>query len=246
MSEEKVIFDERTKKKLLKFQKNEINEHHIYKKLAKKEKGHNKEVLQKISDEELEHYKIFKTYTNTEVKPSRLTVWKYGIIVLIFGLIFGIKLMEKGEGNAQDSYLDVAGSIPNMESIISIPEIEAIVRDEEEHERELIALIDEERLKYVSSIVLGLNDALVELTGALAGFTLTFQDARIIAVAGLVTGIAAALSMAASEYLSTRTEESGEKSPFKASLYTGIAYILVVTCLIVPYFLIPDIYIILH
>ena len=40
---------------------------------------------------------------------------------------------------------------------------------EEEHERELIALIDEERLRDMGSVVLGLNDALVEFTGMLAG-----------------------------------------------------------------------------
>ena len=56
-------------------------------------------------------------------------------------------------------------------------------------------------------VVLGLNDALVELTGVLAGLTLALRETRLIAMAGLITGIAASLSMAASEYLSTKTEE---------------------------------------
>ena len=55
-------------------------------------------------------------------------------------------------------------------------------------------------------MVLGLNDALVELTGALAGFTLAFRNTCLIAMAGFITGIAASLSMAASEYLSTKSE----------------------------------------
>jgi VIT1/CCC1 family predicted Fe2+/Mn2+ transporter len=97
-------------------------------------------------------------------------------------------------------------------------------------------LLDEELLRYAGSIVLGLNDALVELTGALAGFTLALQNTRLIALTGLITGVAAALSMAASEYLSTRSEGGG-RSPLRASLYTGTAYIITVFLLILPYLL---------
>ena len=103
-------------------------------------------------------------------------------------------------------------------------------------------MINEERLSYMGSIVLGLNDALVELTGALAGFTLALQNTRLIAMAGLITGIAASLSMAASEYLSTKSED-GSKSPKKASLYTGSAYVFTVALLILPFLIFPDIYI---
>ena len=40
------------------------------------------------------------------------------------------------------------------------------------NESALLQLLDEEKLRYTGSIVLGLNDVLVELTGALAGLTL--------------------------------------------------------------------------
>ena len=71
-------------------------------------------------------------------------------------------------------------------------------KSEQEHEAALIELIDEERLRYISSMVLGLNDALVELTGALAGFTFALGNTTTIAMAGFITGSAATLSMAAS------------------------------------------------
>ena len=102
-------------------------------------------------------------------------------------------------------------------------------------------MIDEEKLRYVGSMVLGLNDALVELTGALAGLTLTLQNTRLIGTVGLVTGIAASLSMAASEYLSTKAEES-DQDPLKPSLYTGSAYAVTVALLILPYFLLSSYY----
>jgi VIT1/CCC1 family predicted Fe2+/Mn2+ transporter len=79
--------------------------------------------------------------------------------------------------------------------VISDAEVEAIIRQEEQHETALLELLDEERLRYAGSMVLGLNDALVELTGALAGLTLALQDTNLIALTGSITGLAAALSM---------------------------------------------------
>jgi len=229
--------DDELKKKILTFQRNEITEHYIYRKLAQSVKDEqNKQVLLGISDEELKHYQIWKKYTNQDVKPSQLMLLKYYLIARILGITFGVKLMEKGEESAQVSYHDIAHQISDARRII---------RDENEHENKLISMINEERLMYVGSIVLGLNDALVELTGALAGFTFAFQNTRLIALAGLITGIAASLSMGASEYLSTKSEadEEGLKDPVKASVYTSLAYILTVAFLILPFFVLPNVYI---
>jgi VIT1/CCC1 family predicted Fe2+/Mn2+ transporter len=79
----------------------------------------------------------------------------------------------------------------------------------------------------------------VELTGALAGLTLALQNVELIALSGLITGIAASLSMAASEYLSTRSEKT-DKHPVRAAIYTGIAYIITVALLILPYLLLEN------
>jgi VIT1/CCC1 family predicted Fe2+/Mn2+ transporter len=227
------MLDEGIKNKLLTAQRNEITEHLIYERLSRLVRDpNNREVLKRISGEELGHYNTWRKYTKQDVKPSRFKLWKYFLISRILGLTFGIKLMEKGEEKAQVTYGDIAGFAPDAESIIS---------DEEEHERQLVELIDEERLRYVGSMVLGLNDALVELTGALAGFTLALQNSRLIAMVGLITGIAASLSMAASEYLSTKTEGDA-RNPLKASVYTGCAYILTVLFLIFPYLILTNFY----
>jgi VIT1/CCC1 family predicted Fe2+/Mn2+ transporter len=217
---------EELRKQILGYQRNELTEHNIYKMLAQvTDVPENKRILEKIADDELQHYRLWKTYTQQDIKPNKLIVWKYYVISRIFGLTFGIKLMEKGEVSAQKNY-------SQLQDIVL--ETEMILRDETEHENALIQLLDEERLRYVGSIVLGLNDALVELTGALAGFTLALQETKLIAVIGLITGIAAALSMGASEYLSTKSEET-VKSPLKAAVYTGIAYVAAVFFLILPY-----------
>jgi VIT1/CCC1 family predicted Fe2+/Mn2+ transporter len=135
--------------------------------------------------------------------------------------------MEKGEEGAQEAY---------TKACEFIPEAKQIVEDEDDHEKQLIEMLEEKKLEYVGSIVLGLNDALVELTGTLAGLTFALQNTRLIAIAGLITGIAASFSMAASEYLSTKSEGNGENA-LSSSIYTGIAYIFTVIILILPYFL---------
>jgi len=226
--------DEKTRKLIRRSQRNEITEHLVYQRLADLAKDdHNRGVLRKISDEEKEHYDFWKGISGEDVEPSGLKIWWYCLISHLLGITFGMKLMERGEEEAQSVY----GKISEV-----VPEVIQIIEDEDRHELELVQMVDEERLKYVGSIVLGLNDALVELTGALAGFTFAFQDSRIVAMAGLITGIAASMSMAASEYLQARTEES-EKKPMKASVYTGSAYLVTVAMLILPFLLLDDMYI---
>ena len=225
---------EELREQLLVYQKNEITEHHIYQRLASTIKSpENRRVLEKIAADELRHYRAWRSYTQQDLEPDRLKIWRYYLISRIFGFTFGIKLMERGEEDAQDSYEQLRETIQDAE---------AIIRDENEHENALIELLDEERLRYMGSIVLGLNDALVELTGALAGLTLALQDTKLIALTGSITGIAAALSMGASEYLSTKSEET-VKNPVRASIYTGGAYVVTVLILILPYLILENFYV---
>jgi len=227
LSEDEII-------ELKKAQQDELVGKEVYGRLSKLVKeSHNSKILAKISEDEKEHAQIFKKYTQTNLEVDKFRVFFYVFISRVFGLTFGIKLQEKGEEAAQSNYKQLLNSIPEMKEIIEA---------EEKHETELIDMINEERLSYMSSVVLGLNDALVELTGALAGFTLSIQNSRIIALLGLITGISASLSMAASEYLSTKSEVDPElqQRAGKSALYTGIAYILTVIALIIPYFLIHN------
>lgn len=214
-------------KELMQDQQNEIDAYHIYSNLAEKtKKDHNKKILNDIAADEIRHYKTLKQYTKREIKPNRVKVFWYIALARLLGFTFSLKLLENAEQKAQDTYKRIGDSYPQLK---------AITRDEEEHERHLIDMINEDRLSYVSSIVLGLNDALVELTGALAGFTFALQNTKIIAILGLITGIAASLSMGASEYLSAMHQQ--RKNAGKAAVYTATAYVCTVFLLILPYFL---------
>jgi VIT1/CCC1 family predicted Fe2+/Mn2+ transporter len=221
-----VELNESILKKILKIQKTEQTEYFVYRNLAKKFNGTaTADVLNRIANDELGHHNFWKKYTQQEVKPNKWVIWFYSFLGRFLGLTFSIKLMEKAEERAQNYYTQI---------VEAIPEAKKIIAEEETHENTLIGLIDEEKLKYAGAIVLGLNDALVELTGALAGLTFALQNTRIIALAGLITGIAASFSMSASSYLSARAEGEG-KNHLKSAVYTGIAYIITVLLLVAPY-----------
>ena len=156
---------------VLKMQQNELTESVIYEKIARFAKGEeNRSTLLRLAREERAHYEIWKKYTGVEMKPEKGKVLKFTMIARILGFTFAVKLMERGEGNAQVEYALLAEEV--AESV-------HIRQQEEEHEHALLAMLDEERLRYVGSMVLGLNDALVELTGSLAGFTFALQNTRL-------------------------------------------------------------------
>ena len=208
-------------------QRNELTESVIYEKIAAFAGGEeNKKTLLRLAREERAHYEIWKKYTGLEMKPERWKVLKFTLLARILGFTFAVKLMERGEEGAQEEYALLAQEVE--ESI-------HIRQQEEEHEQALLAMLDEERLQYVGSMVLGLNDALVELTGSLAGFTFAMQNTRLIALSGLIIGISATFSMASSEFLAARSE--GRSDALKSCTYTGIAYLITVVALVLPYLL---------
>lgn len=216
---------------LVKEQKNEITGHLIYKKIANRTKDkENAKILMKISNDELNHYNMFKSITGEDVKPNRVKVYFFYYLSIIFGLTFGFKLLENTEIYGQRVYENYLEELPLLTTVLE---------EEENHEKELIDMLNEEKLNYIGSIVLGLNDALVELTGALAGYTFAFQNTRLIALTGLITGISASFSMAASEYLSTKQEEDSSEAA-KAAVYTGLAYVMTVVLLILPFLLLEN------
>ncbi len=210
-----------------KMQQNELTESVIYEKIAAFAKGEeNQQTFLRLSQEEKAHYEIWKKYSGEEMKPEAWKVLKYTFLARILGFTFAVKLMEKGEENAKEEYALLANEVE--ESV-------RIRQQEEEHEQALLAMLDEERLQYVGSMVLGLNDALVELTGSLAGFVFALQNNRLIALSGLIVGISATFSMASSEFLAARSE--GRSDALKSCSYTGIAYLVTVVLLIAPYLL---------
>lgn len=212
---------------LLSAQGFEISEYFIYKNLVKMGNQTNRGVLNKLADDSLKHYQYWEKITGRKVSEDKIKIWLYTNLARIFGLTFGIKMLEQTEREAEKLYEKIK---------VIDKDFSWIIEEEKRHEKEALILINEDFLNYVGSVVLGSSDALVELTGTLAGLTLAFQNNQLIGATGLITGLAASLSMASSEYLSTKSE-IGKKNPLKAAFYTGITYVLTVIFLIAPYFI---------
>ncbi|MDD4312850.1 MAG: VIT1/CCC1 transporter family protein [Eubacteriales bacterium] len=226
---QKTISPELTEK-LLKMQRDELTGSLLYGKIAARQKNeNNKRVFAEISRAEQGHYETWRAYTGRDVAPDRMKIALFSVLSRVLGITFTIKFFEKGE----DLGLKDLRTIEQ-----ELPEARQVMADEEAHETKLMSMIDEERLHYVGSVVLGLNDALVELTGTIAGLTFALANNRLVALSGIITGVAATLSMAASNYLAQRAD--GNSNAIKSSVYTGIAYLLTVIAIVLPYLLLPN------
>lgn len=215
---------------LLKSQRDEETDCLIYDFMSKKEKDpKNKKILAKMAADERDHAKMWKSLTKKEVNPNLKLVYWYKFLTIIMGFTFVLKLIQSGETTASSKYADI---------IDEVPEAKKASEDELRHEYELIEMLDEERLQYIGAMVLGLNDALVELTGTIAGLSFALMNTRIVALSGIITGISATLSMAASNYLAERAENN--PNAMKSSVYTGVAYLITVALLVLPYLIFPE------
>ncbi len=215
--------DEERRTRLLKLQRMEATEAEVYRRLARMQKDEvNKSILEGISLEEERHEAVIAGMTGEKVLPDMRKVRRQIMLARLFGFTFSVKMMESTEQDAAAEYRELG--------------LDDIADEEEAHEENMIGMLDEERLRYSGSVVLGMSDALVELTGALAGLTFALQSLNLVALAGLVTGISAAFSMGASEYLSSRAEKKSE-SAVKAAFFTWISYLITVLMLVSPYLL---------
>ncbi|MGD9901577.1 MAG: VIT1/CCC1 transporter family protein [Spirochaetales bacterium] len=220
-----------TKLKLLKkMQINEITDYTIYKNTLRHITDKNSvEIAKSVMLEEEEHYKILANISKKHTRPKRFKILWFKFLRAVFGCTFIFKILHKQSTKISENYLKLSSKYENLEKIL---------KEEEEHEAKLLELIKDDRITYLGSIVLALNDAIVELTGVIVGLTFAMSDTRVISLSALVTGIASALSMASSEYLSLKTEES--KNIKKATIYNGVTYLMVVLIMILPYLFISD------
>lgn len=227
------MLSEKQKRTYREFAREESLAYHLYMRIAKRQKKpENRVILEGIALQEKHHLDIFNSYlgkkaVSIEIKRPSLKLMFYTVMMYTLGVIFTLRIFEKLEAHSRQSYRDV---------IEEIDELKDILKDEKTHEEALINILNDEKLLFASSVVLGMNDALVEISGALAGFTLAINDSMKVGTLGLITGVSAALSMAASEFLSRKQDD--HDTPLINALYTGIAYVIVVSLLILPYFMI--------
>jgi len=217
----------------------EFREYVVYSTLARMERrADRRRVLEALASQELEHFKFWSRFA--AVRPSmwrlRLYAFFMAFLRLLFGVTFVAKLMERGEKETIARYRSVEPLLSGED----LGRLHGIIKDEEGHEKALIAQIDETVVKYMGALVLGLADAIIEITGAHAGALGTTNSTTVAGVIGLIVGVGAAISMASASYLQTKHETG--KSPAVAALVTGVGYVFAVVLLSLPYFLTHNIY----
>ncbi len=216
---------------------NELTENIVYHKLALMEKNpENRAALERLSAQELTHYEFWKSLLPAveagKIHERAGTVWAIPFLRVVFGVTFITKLLETHETGAVQKYQALIAAIPasHHERFLQI------IEDEKSHERALIAQLKEKRLDYIGFIVLGLADAIVEITGVHAGFLGVTGSTLIAGVAGIIVGFSAAISMGSASYLQAKQDKG--KSAILSGFLTWASYFCSVVLLALPYFLI--------
>lgn len=226
---------EELKEQIRKFCEDELTDSAIYEALAEREKDPKKrDILLKMSQEEKMHYDFWKDLLGEECSVRGLgrKVLRMVFMRKLLGLTFTSLYLERHEEEVVESYERIEKAIPQEKAEF----LRKIIEDEKKHEKETVSGIDESIVKYMSFIILGLADAIVEINGVHAGFLGVTESTIVTGIAGLVVGLSAAISMASAAYLQAK-HESG-KSPRTSALMTGISYLLAVVALALPYFII--------
>ncbi|MDZ4284982.1 MAG: VIT1/CCC1 transporter family protein [Patescibacteria group bacterium] len=215
------------------FAHHQYRDYVIYTALARRERNPEfRRILELLIGQEYTDYEFWKQFaTQKEFRVRRLDVVFYLLLRRLFGLTFTAKFLEGRERLMIERYERYIAGV--KEAALRV-RLEAVLAHEREHERYFINQVREGKVEFMSSIVLGLNDGLIELTGALTGFSFALGTTRLVAAAGLITGVAASLSMAASAFLQAEFEAG--KRPQSAALYTGVSYLAVVGILVAPFF----------
>ncbi|MEM4281067.1 MAG: VIT1/CCC1 family protein [Candidatus Caldarchaeum sp.] len=221
-----------------KFVDNEFKDFNVYQVLANVERnGVRRKTLEKLAEVEKRHYNFWRLYV-PGYKPSVSAAYLHLMVIARFllGVTFVIKSLENHEKNTLETYRELASSLNPSNS--ERQAIEKIINEEAEVEKGLVSEIDEAVARYLGFMMLGVADAIIELTGVQAGFLGVTSSTLAAGIAGLIVGIAAAISMGAASYLQARQGVS--ERPAVSGLVTGGLYMLTVAALSLPYYLIKD------
>jgi VIT1/CCC1 family predicted Fe2+/Mn2+ transporter len=191
-----------------------------------------RKVLEDLSATEQRHFEFWRKYVPGE-QPRLARLKLYWVLFLrrFFGLTFATRYLDRHEGNVVHEYQGLARLIPEADG----PAYAAMVADEREHEKAFAMKVESSAVRYISFVVLGLADALVEISGIHAGWLGLFEKTEIAGLAGVVAGGAASLAMASAAFAQAKQGFSG--SARLSAVYTGVSYFITAIILATPYFL---------
>ena len=213
--------------------RDEFTDHTVYLALSDFEKNPKfKQALKGLAETERVHYEFWRKYSPSEhLKVNRLRVYLVLMLRVLLGLTFTLKFLERHEDAVIRGYNEIGPIVP----VADRSRFGEIVLQEEQHENFLMGEIEEGRVKYMSFIVLGLADAVVEVAAIHAGSLGIYNRTELAGLAGIVAGMAASIAMASAAYAQAKQGFSG--SAKKSAVYTGVSYMITASLLALPYFL---------
>ncbi len=191
-----------------------------------------KDILKNLSSTEKKHFEFWRKYAPDE-KPRLATLKLYWVLFLrrFLGLTFATRYLDRHEANVVQEYQGLARLIPESDK----PAYEEMVADEREHEKAFAMKVESSSVQYISFVVLGLADALVEISGIHAGWLGLFEKTEIAGLAGVIAGGAASLAMASAAF--AQAKQGFQGSARRSALYTGVFYFITAVILATPYFM---------
>lgn len=190
-----------------------------------------RKVFEEAAKDEVAHYDLWRSIGgDCASKLLDLVAWFKALLYFLYGATITLKHLEAGEEEAIEAYESLAKSYPELRD-----RMENIIEEERIHEKTIADSVEEERVKYIGSITLGISDALVELTGIYTGSLGVFDSPLAAGLTGILAGVSASISMGVASYAQARHE--GRAKPGRAAFYTSLAYLIVVLVLAAPYFI---------
>lgn len=211
--------------------KSEYTDYLIYKKLAERRKKI-ATPLGKLASSEYKHYQFWGKYCDLkEIKPHTFRIYLIVFLSYVLGNTFAIKFMESHENDVIALYREVEGGVRPEDR----GAYEEMIKDEEEHEKSFADETKSGYLKYISFIILGLADAIVEISGIHAGSLGIYKSTEITGLAGIIAGASASIAMASAAYAQAKQGFQGKASV--SAIFTGVSYFINAVVLASPYFL---------
>ncbi len=190
------------------------------------------EALTQLSATERRHFEFWMKYLPGEQpKFSKAKLYLILLLKRILGITFAVRFLERHESKTIHEYRSVEPLIPAEDRSA----FDQMLRDEEKHEKDFSNRVESSSVLYISFVVLGLADALVEITGIHAGSLGIYNVTEIAGLAGIIAGGAASLAMASAAFVQAKQGFKG--SARRSATYTGVSYFITAVILAAPYFL---------
>ncbi|GAA2352791.1 VIT1/CCC1 transporter family protein [Saccharopolyspora halophila] len=176
----------------------EREEARVYRRLAARRSGEEREILLGLADAEERHARYWEDLLGDEIGPHRRGQFRMRVLVALarrFGSVFVLALAQRAESHSPYRYdQDVPASM---------------AADERIHEEVVRALAARGRAQVSGSFraaVFGANDGLVSNLALVLGVIGGNAPSEVVLLTGLAGLLAGALSMGAGEYISVRSQ----------------------------------------